>query len=37
MGLGVLEDKYCANVPGTVPLADLQARNAQDGLVPCPS
>jgi hypothetical protein len=35
MGLGVLEDNYLANVPGTVPLADVHARNARDGDSPC--
>ena len=34
MGLCILEDKYLANVPGTVPLADLHSRNARDGI-PC--
>ena len=32
MGLWVLEDKHLVDVPGTVPLADLHARNARDGL-----
>ena len=31
MGLGILEDNYLVDVPGTVPLADLHARNARDG------
>jgi len=31
MGLGVLEDDKLKDVPGTVPLADLHARNRLDG------
>ena len=34
MGLGVLEDNYLVDVPGTVPLADLHARNKRDGEFP---
>jgi hypothetical protein len=35
MGLGILEDKYLVDVPGTVPLADLHAGNARDGGPAC--
>jgi hypothetical protein len=35
MGLGILEDKYLVDVPGTVPLADLHAGNAVDGSAVC--